>query len=66
MLSYDEFLAIIIQRIKEAPQFKERGEFLIEKSLKELRPLPHIFNKETQFSDEEVYVWRYLITEIKF
>ena len=61
MLSYDEFLAIIIQRIKEAPQFKERGEFLIEKSLKELRPLPHIFNKETQFSDEEVYVWRYLI-----
>ena len=61
MLSYDEFLAVIIQRIEETPQFKNKGEFVIGKSLKDLRPLPHIFNKETQFSDEEVYIWRYLI-----
>ena len=61
MLSYDEFLSIILQRLKETSWFDNRGDSVIMKSLKELRPLPHIFNKETQFSDEEVYIWRYLI-----
>lgn len=61
MLSYDEFLSIILQRLKETSWFNNRGDSVIMKSLKELRPLPHIFNKETQFSDEEVYIWRYLI-----
>lgn len=62
MISYNEFLKIIIQRTKDIPQITNEGKIIIEKSLKELQPLPQIFNskEDTQFTDEEIYVWRYL------
>ena len=62
MANYHEFLAIIINRINAIPHITDEAKCVIEKSLKELQPLPQIFNskEESQFTDEELYIWRYL------